>query len=65
MAQPDVDAPTLKDAIEKVKNAAMKIGRAVYQNAGSSGSGSSEQQQGQENTNQNQGEGDQNDANKK
>jgi hypothetical protein len=64
LAQPDVDAPTLKDAIEKVKNAAMKIGRAVYQNAGASGN-SSEQQQGQENTNQNQGEGDQNDANKK
>ena len=46
------DADKMKDAIEKAKNAAMKIGKAMYSGAGAgagdAGAGSGEQQQQQQ-----------------
>ena len=41
------DAPKMREAIDKAKNAAMKIGQAMYRNTGS-GSGTADQGQQQQ-----------------
>jgi molecular chaperone DnaK len=43
------DAPKVREAVDKAKNAAMKIGQAMYRNAGgAAGTGDQQQQQQQQ-----------------
>jgi molecular chaperone DnaK len=52
------DAPKLREAIDKAKNAAMKIGQAMYRNSGGAGASTGDQQQQQQqNTQQEQQSG--------